>query len=218
MQEGISVFGYMFLRCRVTDLSSLLCLVLTRHAHNDIFSIFLNKFMPWEVRFPFFEIFPLSWTFIIISSLLLLPFLLRFFWGWCRTFFLKMSKTGFGRVCHLDFYFCFECMREFRKLLFWLASLYIILTNQRAVLKRAITLCARQPRKWWTPRKDRDRNSLFRDQFGDQMHKRDYLISEFQRACRVTYQMTFGSPTWKEGTGGGRAHAKIHPCQTVPSV
>jgi len=157
MQEGISVLGYIFLRCRVTDLSSLLCLVLTQHTHN-IFSIFLNKFMPWEVRFPFFEILPLSWTFIIISSLLLLPFLLRFFWGWCRTFF-KNVKIRLRQSLPSWLLFSFR--------VFWLASLYIILTNQRAVLKRAITLCARQPRKRWPPRKDRDRISVFRDRFGD---------------------------------------------------
>jgi len=114
------------------------------------------------------------------------PLLLRFFWGWCRTFFKNIKNRPRRRVCHLSFYFRFESMREFRKLLFWLASLYIILTNQRVVLKRAITPCTRQPTKWRPPRKDRDRISAFRDQFGDQMHKRDYLISEFQSACRVT--------------------------------
>jgi len=159
MQEGISVFGYMFLRCRVTDLSSLLCLVLTRHAHNDIFSIFLNKFMPWEVRFPFFEIFPLSWTFIIISSLLLLPFLLRFFWGWCRTFFLKMSKTGFGRVCHLDL-FLFRVHARISQAAVLIGQ-FIHYTDQSASCFEKGNNSARQPRKWRRPPiKDRDRISF----------------------------------------------------------
>ena len=42
------------------------------------------------------------------------PLLLRLM----QNFFYTNVKNNYGVVCHLDFYFRFECMREFRKLLF----------------------------------------------------------------------------------------------------